>query len=46
MPRYLGTSTQLLGETGILEWVECSFVLKITLLAGTMGGRGFRDDSS
>jgi hypothetical protein len=28
MPKYLGTITQLSGDTGILEVVECSFVQK------------------
>ena len=37
MMKYLGTITQPLGETGVLEGVECSFVLKTTSIAGRYG---------
>ena len=41
MPKYLGTITQPSGEIIVLEGVECSFVLKLHRLLGTMGGWGF-----
>jgi len=37
MLKYLGTITQPSGETCVLEWVECSFVLKTTSTAGRYG---------
>jgi hypothetical protein len=41
MLKYLGTIKQPSGEIGVLEGVECSFVLKITSIAGRYGQRGF-----
>jgi hypothetical protein len=46
MPKYLGTTTSLSGQTGIFEVVECYLCKKLQCVRGTMGGRGFRDDSS
>ena len=37
MLKYLGTITQPSGEIGVLEGVECSFVLKTTSTAGSYG---------
>jgi len=37
MPKYLGTITLLSGGIGVLEVVECSFVLKIISTAGNCG---------
>jgi hypothetical protein len=39
MLKYLGTITHLSGMIGVLEGVECSFVLKkLHRLQGAMGG--------
>jgi hypothetical protein len=37
MLKYLGTITQPLGETGVLEGVEHSFLLKSTSIAVNYG---------
>jgi hypothetical protein len=34
MPKYLGTITELSGGIGVLKVGECSFVLKISPIAG------------
>jgi hypothetical protein len=41
MPKYLGMIMQLLREIGILEVLECSSVLKLHCLCGTMVGQEF-----
>jgi len=37
MLKYLGTITHPSGKIGLLEGVECSFVLKTTSIAGSYG---------
>jgi hypothetical protein len=41
MLKYLGTITQPSGKMGVLEGVECSFVLKTTSIAGSCGPTKF-----